>query len=398
MRWQWPILLALLPAISSLAQEDARTRAAREELERQLEELTRAPPPRLELLFESPPGLGFELVEAQFTLDGVKLVAPAIAELKTPGAHPVFIAMVPPGRHQVVSQLVFVRSASGVFSYLEGFRWKLHARVGFETAPGTQVRVRVTVARNPDAKDERDELKLNHVLEGTVLLPEPTDAPAADAGPPADAGTRGPQARPEAAMLRVEVTARKKPVDATVRLFGEDTPAQAGDSGTSLRKLEVSPGVHVVEVSAPGLLAQLREVEVAPGSDTTLAFELAPAPRKPSVVLRDERVQVPFRFRAKEPALSGEHGPLIAELVDAMVRGGVKKLWVEAHTDNRGDPAALQTLSEARAAAIVDALRSAGVPSARLEAAGFGATQPRAPNLTAAGRKRNNRVELRIEK
>ena len=96
-----------------------------------------------------------------------------------------------------------VRSASAVFSYLEGFRWKLHARVGFDTAPGTQVRVRLTVARNPDAKDARDELKLSHVLEGTVLLPEPTEVPVADGGPPADAGAVVPKADPERAILRV---------------------------------------------------------------------------------------------------------------------------------------------------------------------------------------------------
>src|SRR5687768_10977304 len=101
MRRQWLIMFALLVSISSAAAEDARTRAAREELERQLEELTRSPPPRLELLYESPEGLGFELVEAQFTLDGVKLIAPAVAELKNPGSHPLFIAMVPQGRHEM---------------------------------------------------------------------------------------------------------------------------------------------------------------------------------------------------------------------------------------------------------------------------------------------------------
>src|SRR5262249_55000335 len=101
MRLRWPILVALLGSLASPAQEDARTRAAREELERQLDELTRAPPPRLELLFESPAGLGFELIEAQFMLDGVKLVVPSVAELKTAGSHPVFIAQVPQGRHEV---------------------------------------------------------------------------------------------------------------------------------------------------------------------------------------------------------------------------------------------------------------------------------------------------------
>lgn len=400
MRGRWPILVALLGSLPSPAQEDPRTRAAREDLERQLQELTRAPPPRLELLFESPADLGFELVEAQFTLDGVKLVTPAVAELKASGSHRVFIAQVPPGRHEVVSHLVFVRTASAVFSYLEGYRWKLHARVGFDTAPGTEVRVRSTVARNPDAQEPRDELKLSHVLEGTVMLPEPTEVAVADAGPPVDAGAVVPKAEPARATLRVEVTSQKKPVAAQVRLFGEHAAAAAGDAGApaSVRTLEVTPGAHVVEVYAPGLLAQIRDVEVAAGTEATMAFELAPAPKKPRVIFGGDTVEVPFRFPANEATLSRENDALIAEVIDALVRGGVKKLRVEAHTDNRGDKAALQTLSEARAAAVVDALRGAGVPSSRLEAVGLGATQPRAPNLTAAGRKRNNRVQLRIEK
>ena len=395
MRRRALLLIALLGSTSSPAQEDVRTRAAREELERELEELTRTPPPRLELLFESPAGLDFKLVEAQFTLDGVKLVAPSVAQLNSPGSHPIFIARVPQGRHEVVSQLVFVRSASAVFSYLEGYRWKLQAKTGFDTAPGTQVRVRSTVARVADAKDERSELTLRHVLEGTVLLAEPTAAPVAAGAPPADAGGVPPRLEPERAILRFEVTAQKKPVAAQVRLFGQEPPAPA-DSPAPAQKLEVPPGRHVVEVLAPRLLAQLREVEVAAGTETTLSFELVPAPKKPGVVLGADPVEVPFRFGPNQVALSGDAGPLIAELIDALVRRGVKKLRVEVHTDNRGDKAALQTLSEGRAAAIVDALRAAGVPPSRLEAAGFGGEHPRAPNLTAAGRRRNNRVELRI--
>lgn len=390
------MLIALLGSTSSLAQEDARTRAAREELERQLEELTRVPPPRLELLYDSPAGLTFKLVEAQFMLDGVKLVAPSVSELSSAGSHPIFIAIVPQGRHEVVSQLVFVRSASAVFSYLEGYRWKLQAKTRFDTAPGTRVRVRSTVARVADATDERGELKLAHLLEGTVLVPEPAEALVAVAGP-ADAGGVVPQAEPARTVLRVEVTTQKKPVAAQVRLFGEEPPADpAGDGSASPRKLEVSPGSHVVEALAPGLLAQLRAVEVAAGTETTVSFDLAPAPEKPRVVWVGETVEVPFRFGPDEAALSGDAGPLIAELVDALVRRRVKKLSVEVHTDNRGDKAALQALSEGRAAAVVDALRAAGVPPARLEAAGFGGARPRAPNLSAAGRKRNNRVELRL--
>lgn len=71
------------------------------------------------------------------------------------------------------------------------------------------------------------------------------------------------------------------------------------------------------------------------------------------------------------------------------------KLTVEGHTDNTGNAAANQTLSEKRAQSIVAALTSTyGVAAARLQAVGLGASKPAKPNDTAEGRAQNRRVEL----
>lgn len=70
-------------------------------------------------------------------------------------------------------------------------------------------------------------------------------------------------------------------------------------------------------------------------------------------------------------------------------------LTIEGHTDNAGAAAANQTLSEARAAAVKQALvRTYKVDDARLATQGFGATKPAAANTTAEGRAANRRVEL----
>jgi OOP family OmpA-OmpF porin len=68
---------------------------------------------------------------------------------------------------------------------------------------------------------------------------------------------------------------------------------------------------------------------------------------------------------------------------------------VAGHTDNVGDAAANQRLSEARAYAVVALLRTMGVEGNRLAAIGYGDTRPVADNATADGRARNRRVAFR---
>ena len=67
---------------------------------------------------------------------------------------------------------------------------------------------------------------------------------------------------------------------------------------------------------------------------------------------------------------------------------------VGGHTDNVGDAAANQKLSQARAGAVVSALVGRGIPAARLTPKGYGATSPVADNRTEDGRAKNRRVEL----
>ena len=71
---------------------------------------------------------------------------------------------------------------------------------------------------------------------------------------------------------------------------------------------------------------------------------------------------------------------------------------VEGHTDNIGDWAALQKLSDDRANAVRDFLIKQGIDPARLTAKGFGASQPVNNNMNEAQRKENRRVEVRITK
>jgi outer membrane protein OmpA-like peptidoglycan-associated protein len=70
------------------------------------------------------------------------------------------------------------------------------------------------------------------------------------------------------------------------------------------------------------------------------------------------------------------------------------KLEVQGHTDNVGNDAYNQTLSDARAKAVVTWLTQHGVAADRLTAKGYGRTKPVADNGSDEGRARNRRVEI----
>jgi outer membrane protein OmpA-like peptidoglycan-associated protein len=69
---------------------------------------------------------------------------------------------------------------------------------------------------------------------------------------------------------------------------------------------------------------------------------------------------------------------------------------INGHTDNVGNDESNLNLSQKRAAAVVSYLLDKGIMSARLASAGFGETQPVAPNDTDEGRALNRRVEFVI--
>ncbi|NBX21169.1 MAG: OmpA family protein [Betaproteobacteria bacterium] len=73
-----------------------------------------------------------------------------------------------------------------------------------------------------------------------------------------------------------------------------------------------------------------------------------------------------------------------------------KNVVLEGHTDNVGNEALNQELSEARARSVREALLAQGVDAKRLNTNGFSFKRPIASNATDDGRKLNRRVEVVI--
>ncbi len=69
---------------------------------------------------------------------------------------------------------------------------------------------------------------------------------------------------------------------------------------------------------------------------------------------------------------------------------------VEGHTDSRGRDGYNLDLSQRRANAVMKYIIAEGVPKSRLQAKGFGETQPIRDNASEEGRAKNRRVEFRI--
>jgi outer membrane protein OmpA-like peptidoglycan-associated protein len=73
-------------------------------------------------------------------------------------------------------------------------------------------------------------------------------------------------------------------------------------------------------------------------------------------------------------------------------------ILIQGHTDNEGDPQKNLVLSEKRAEGVKDYLVSQGIDKNRLEAKGYGQTQPKVPNTSAENKAKNRRTDFVIQK
>ncbi len=202
-------------------------------------------------------------------------------------------------------------------------------------------------------------------------------------------------ARP--AVFTVSATSQKKPVAATLSFQGpKSQELTTSESATAPTKLELPAGHYIVNVTAKGYLAQTRDVQVSDGATLALSFALEPEPKKKLVEVKDNKIELQqqVHFGNGKAEILADSYPLLAQVVDTLVRNGIKRVRIEAHTDNQGDPAANLKLTKDRAQAVAAFLTKAGIDASRLEAEGYGDTRPIAPNLTPRGRELNRRVEF----
>ncbi|MBP8250671.1 MAG: OmpA family protein, partial [Chitinophagales bacterium] len=103
-------------------------------------------------------------------------------------------------------------------------------------------------------------------------------------------------------------------------------------------------------------------------------------------------------FEANKSDLKPESSASLDELVDFLKSNPNIYVEIGGHTNGLPNDAFCQKLSNDRAKNVVDYLTVKGIAPDHLTWKGYGKTQPIADNATAAGRKKNQRVELKIIK
>jgi len=101
-------------------------------------------------------------------------------------------------------------------------------------------------------------------------------------------------------------------------------------------------------------------------------------------------------FETGKADLEPESYSVLDELVAYLNRKDDERIEIGGHTDNVGSAASNLKLSEDRANTVRDYLISKGIDPSRVEAKGYGMTQPIDDNRTEAGRAANRRTEVKL--
>ncbi len=101
-----------------------------------------------------------------------------------------------------------------------------------------------------------------------------------------------------------------------------------------------------------------------------------------------------IHFDTDSAKLRADSAPALNAVLGLIKNHPGSRWLISGHTDNQGDAAHNQALSQNRAGAVIAWLKSHGIESSRLVPQGFGATHPVADNTTADGRALNRRVEI----
>lgn len=181
-----------------------------------------------------------------------------------------------------------------------------------------------------------------------------------------------------------------------------------------------APGLclHVVSVAATDAgqatldqIAALNGCSVKADADVLLADEQAlngfvrdvfyevreveaPAPVVAPIVDEEVIVLRSVQFAFDSDKISNEASDVLMEAAAIIEENSGKKVTLGGHTDSTGPEAYNMNLSQRRAESVKAFLAKEGVDANRIEAVGFGESNPKFDNNTLEGRKLNRRVEI----
>jgi outer membrane protein OmpA-like peptidoglycan-associated protein len=191
----------------------------------------------------------------------------------------------------------------------------------------------------------------------------------------------------------------KKPVEASIEITDNGTgkiiETFTTNSATGKFIITLASGKNYgIAVKAEGYLFHSENFDIPQGSADNLVnkeIELKKIAVGSKIALRN------IFFDTGKSTLRAESNAELDRLVKLLKDVPGLKIEISGHTDNTGSATLNETLSQARAEAVVTYLTSKGIQGSRLTAKGYGASKPVASNNNEEGRQQNRRTEFEIK-
>lgn len=191
----------------------------------------------------------------------------------------------------------------------------------------------------------------------------------------------------------------KKPVEASIEITDNGTgkiiETFTTNSATGKFIITLASGKNYgIAVKAEGYLFHSENFDIPQGSADNLVnkeIELKKIAVGSKIALRN------IFFDIGKSILRAESNAELDRLVKLLKDVPGLKIEISGHTDNTGSATLNETLSQARAEAVVTYLTSKGIQGSRLTAKGYGASKPVASNNNEDGRQQNRRTEFEIK-
>lgn len=135
-----------------------------------------------------------------------------------------------------------------------------------------------------------------------------------------------------------------------------------------------------------------KKPETAPATAAVAPAKISRAGLKKGSVIRLDKVY----FDADKYIIREESVPALMEVYNFLNENPDVVLEIGGHTNNRPTDDFAQTLSTSRAKSVADWLIAKGIAPDRVQFKGYGKKYPIETNATPEGRKRNQRVEIKI--
>ncbi|HTM77652.1 MAG TPA: OmpA family protein, partial [Devosia sp.] len=169
---------------------------------------------------------------------------------------------------------------------------------------------------------------------------------------------------------------------------------QAGELAFANGKLSLS-GTAATDADRDALTASI--AALSSGAAWTVAIATPPPLMACQTKVVEFSAANAILFQSGAAIIATESQPALDALAGYLALCPNADVDIEGHTDADGDDQLNLALSVARAEAVIAALVSRHVAASRLYAVGYGESQPIADNTTAAGKRLNRRIVVKVQ-